>query len=573
MAQSFMMNPYGTKGAELLNGKWNAIVDPFSRGKAGKFYLNHQPTEKSKFVEYSFDHGLRLEVPGDFNSQFPELLYYEGNVWYQRTFDAKKSAGMRQFLYFAGVSYEAEIWINGQEVGQHEGGFTPFQFDVTDLLVDGTNDIVVLVNNERRVDGIPAMDFVWWNYGGILRDVFLVERPIVYVLDYKVQLAKGKTKNLVGYVQLASTHAPTSVKITIPELSIDKQLTTDATGRSSFSINAAPILWTPENPKMYALEISTGKDVVRDEIGFRTIETKGPQILLNGSPVFLKGINFHEEIPQRAGRAYSDADAAMIISEVKALGCNFIRTAHYPQNERIVKLAEKNGLMIWSEIPLWQGIEFSNPAILKKAENMLREMVYRDKNRAGVIIWSIANETSPSDYRDRVLTELVALTHELDDTRLVAAAFDNCRYNKETSTFFIKDKLSEVVDVVGVNKYLGWYNAFPADPSAIQWNVAVDKPLIMTEFGGESLYGVRGPADVAHNWSEDYQEAIYRQNYTMFANIPNLVGTSPWVLFDFRSPRRCHQKFQNGWNRKGVVSDKGQRKRAWHVIKEFYDAR
>ncbi len=573
MAQNFMMNPYGCEGATSLNGKWNAIIDPFSRGKAGRFYENRQAKEKSEFLEYSFEHGLRLEVPGDFNSQAPELLYYEGNVWYQRHFDVKKTEGMRQFLYFAGVSYEAEIWINGQEVGQHEGGFTPFQFDVTDLLADGTNDIVVLVNNERRVDGIPAMDFDWWNYGGILRDVFLVERATVHVLDYKVQLAKGKADTLTGHVQLAGAKQANPVKLSIPELGIEQELTTDATGKTIFTIAADPVLWTPENPKMYAVEISHGNDVVRDEIGFRTIETDGPKILLNGKPVFLKGINFHEEIPQRAGRAYSDADAAMIISEVKALGCNFIRTAHYPQNERIVRLAEKNGLMIWSEIPLWQGIEFSNPAILQKAEDMLREMVYRDKNRAGIIIWSIANETSPSDYRDKVLTELVQLTRELDDTRLVAAAFDNCRYNKETNTFFIKDKLSEVVDVVGVNKYLGWYNRFPTDPSKIKWDVAPDKPLIMSEFGGEAMFGVRGPADVAHNWSEDYQEAIYRQNYTMFANIPNLAGTSPWVLFDFRSPRRCHQKFQNGWNRKGLVSDKGQRKLAWWVVKEFYDAR
>jgi len=572
-AQSFMMNPYGCKNAQLLNGKWNAIIDPYSRGESMKFYLNQQPKTKSEFLEYSFEHGLRLEVPGDFNSQAPELLYYEGNVWYQRHFEAKKTTGQRQFLYFAGVSYDAKVWLNGEKIGHHEGGFTPFQFDVSDLIRDGRNDLVVLVNNERRTDGIPAMDFDWWNYGGILRDVFLVDRPQVHIFDYKVQLKKGSRNQLAGHVQLAGATKTQEVTLEIPELKISQKISTDAKGYATFEISADAQLWSPAAPKVYATQLTVGSDSVNDEIGFRSIEVQGTKVLLNGESVFLKGINFHEEIPQRLGRAYSDADAAMILNEVKALGCNFIRTAHYPQNERIVRLAEKMGLMIWEEIPLWQGIEFSNPAILKKAQTMLEEMVYRDKNRAGIIIWSIANETSPSEYRDRVLTELVRHTHQLDNTRLVGAAFDNCRYDKATGTFTINDKLSEAVDIVGVNMYLGWYQPFPIDPAKIQWKVATDKPLIISEFGGEALYGVRGPADVANEWSEDYQEAIYHQNYTMFANIPNLVGTSPWVLFDFRSPRRCHQKFQNGWNRKGVVSDKGQRKRAWWVVKEFYDAR
>ncbi len=573
MAQSFMMNPYGCKNATLLNGKWNAIIDLYSRGEVMKFYQNREPQKKTEFVEYSFHNGLRLDVPGDFNSQVPELKYYEGNVWYQRYFSARKTEGRRRFLYFAGVSYEAAVWLNGTEVGRHEGGFTPFQFDVTDLVVDGQNDLVVMVNNMRRVDGIPAMNFDWWNYGGILRDVVFVERPQVYVRDYKLQLKKGCRDLIAGFIQLDGATSPQPVEITIEGLGIKHALATDAKGRASFEINAKPRLWQPGSPTMYRVRVSTAGDAVEDEIAFRTIETKGSDILLNGQPVFLKGVNFHEEIPQRQGRAYSDADAAMILNEVKALGCNFIRTAHYPQNERIVRMAEKTGILVWEEIPLWQGIEFSNPAILQKAETMLREMIYRDKNRAGIIIWSIANETAPSEYRDKVLTGLASLTHELDDTRLVGAAFDNPRFDKATSTFHLNDKVADAVDVVGVNKYMGWYNPFPVEPEKIHWDVAAGKPLIMTEFGCEALYGQHGPADVASSWSEEYQEAVYRKNYRMFENIPNLRGTCPWVLFDFRSPTRCHPRNQDGWNRKGLVSDKGQRKKAWWVVKNFYDGK
>jgi len=573
MAQTFMMNPYGCKDATLLNGRWNAIVDLYFRGEVMKFYENRKPSKNTEFFEYSFDHGLRLEVPGDFNSQVPELKYYEGNVWYQRHFTATKNKESRQYLYFAGVSYEAAVWLNGKEVGRHEGGFTPFQFDISEKLVDGENDLVVMVNNRRRVDGIPAMNFDWWNYGGILRDVFFVQRPLIHVRDYKAQLKKGQPDIIAGHIQLEGATASQQVELSIAELNIKQQLTTDAAGMVSFEIKAQPQLWEPAAPKMYHVAVSTAADRVEDEIGFRSIETKGTDILLNGKPVFLKGINFHEEIPQRLGRAYSDADAAMILNEVTALGCNFIRTAHYPQNERIIRMAEKKGLMIWEEIPLWQGIEFSNPAIMKKAETMLREMIYRDKNRAGIIIWSIANETAPSDYRDKVLTDLVSLTHQLDGTRLVAAAFDNPRYDKATATFRLTDKVADAVDVVGVNKYLGWYQPFPVAPEQIKWEVASNKPLIISEFGGEALYGQHGPADVAHSWGEEYQEEIYRKNLVMFANIPNLRGTAPWVLFDFRSPTRCHPKNQEGWNRKGLVSDKGQRKKAWRVMKEYYEGK
>lgn len=573
MSQSFMMNPYGRLGAKLLNGKWNAIIDPFGRGENVKFYQNKTPQSKGEFVEYSFKNGLKLDVPGDFNSQLPELKYYEGNIWYQRYFNFNKIAGKRQFLYFAGASYHSTVWLNGVQIGKHEGGFTPFQFEISSLLKEGENDLIVLINNNRKADGIPAMNFDWWNYGGITRDVFVIETPTVYVIDYTVQLKKGVQNKFSVRIQLDGNKTSQQVELSIPELKIKTQLKTNEEGYVVVEMVAKPQLWETDNPKMYAVRIATANDTVNDEIGFRTIETKGTDILLNGKPIFLKGVNFHEEIPQRMGRAYSEADAATILSEVKALGCNFVRTAHYPQNEHIVRMSEKMGFLIWEEIPLWQGINFSNPVVLAKAKTMLQEMIYRDKNRAGVIIWSIANETWPSAYRDEVLTELVALTRKLDDTRLVGAAFDNPKFDETTSTFNLVDKVSQVVDVVGVNKYMGWYMPYPKDLEKIKWNVATDKPLIISEFGCEALYGQQGPSDVAQSWSEEYQEDLYLKNIAMFKNIPNLRGTSPWVLFDFRSPNRWLPLHQDGWNRKGLISDKGQRKKAWYVMKAYYEGK
>ena len=568
--QTFMQNPYGRANVQSLNGKWDAIIDVYCRGQEVKFYLLKTPQKKSDFVEYAFDHALQLNVPGDFNSQLPELKYYEGNVWYRRKINLTELNSNRKFIYFAGSNYITTAWLNGVQIGTHEGGFTPFQIEVTNQLKAGENNLVLLVNNSRKVDGIPAMNFDWWNYGGILRDVMMVETPKSYISDYKLELKKNSTDFIQGYVKVEGAVSAQSVELAIPELKINQKLTTDENGVARFEIKTKPILWEPSHPKLYGVTVSTDADLVNDQIGFRSIVTKGCDILLNGKSIFLKGVNFHEEIPQRLGRAHSEADAAMILSEVKALGCNFIRTAHYPQNERIVRLAEKLGVLIWEEIPLWQGIEFTNPIILAKATTMLQDMIYRDKNRAGIIFWSIANETRPSEGRDRVLIDLVAKTRQLDNSRLVSAAFDNAVYNKDSSCFQLDDNLAKVVDVVGINKYLGWYTPFPTDPEKLKWKIEPNKPLIISEFGCEALYGHHGSVEEAQSWSEEYQEALYKKNLVTFKNIPNLRGTSPWVLFDFRSPTRLLPNFQDGWNRKGLVSDQGFRKKAWYIMNEFY---
>ncbi|RYD71699.1 MAG: glycoside hydrolase family 2, partial [Sphingobacteriales bacterium] len=166
MAQQTMINVYG-RNVQSLNGKWDAIIDLYDQGRKNKIYLNKKPETKIDFYEYSFDHGYRLNVPSDWNSQMPELKYYEGTIWYARRFDVAKRQDGKTFLYFGAVSYRCRIYLNGKEIGQHEGGFTPFQIDVTDAVKEKDNFLAVEVNNTRTVDAIPAMAFDWWNYGGI----------------------------------------------------------------------------------------------------------------------------------------------------------------------------------------------------------------------------------------------------------------------------------------------------------------------------------------------------------------------------------------------------------------------
>ena len=565
------VNAYG-RDHQLLNGRWDAIVDLYDQGDRMKVYENRKPQGNTDFYEYSFDGGLRLEVPGDWNSQNPELKYYEGTVWYSRPFSAKKEAGKRNILHFGGVSYRANVYLNGEKIASHEGSFTPFEVDVTDKIKDGENHLVVEANNRRSEDAIPALAFDWWNYGGITRDVMLMSVPENYVEDYFIRLDETNPQQIAVDVRMSKPQAGVKVAVNIPELKKSIEGVTDAEGRFSGIIKPKNLkLWQPGSPKLYSVDVTGGEDKVSEEIGFRNIKVDGTKILVNGEPTFMRCVSFHEEIPMRMGRAVSQADAETLLSEAKALGVNMIRLAHYPQNEYTVRLAEKMGIILWQEIPVWQGINFTDAGTMAKAKTMLTEMIMRDRNRCSVGFWGVANETKPSEARDAFIRELLRTGRALDRSRLYVAAFDLVEFDKDRQLFSMSDSVTRDLDVVAVNKYMGWYHPWPLSPAESVWEVDTDKPLIISEFGGEALYGQEGSRDVVSSWSEDYQARLYEDNIRMFDNIPNLAGVSPWILFDFRSPFRFHPTNQEGWNRKGLISDRGQRKKAWYIMRDYYN--
>lgn len=571
-AQELLVNVYGRQYT-LLNGKWNAIIDPYQQGRKIAIYRNRALKDKADFKEYAFEGGLRLNVPSDWNSQIPELKYYEGTMWYARKFEINKKSDENLFLYFGAVNYRCRVYLNGTLIGSHEGGFTPFQFNVTNVVKEGGNFLAVEVDNTRTADAIPALSFDWWNYGGITRDVMLVHTPKNYIRDYFIQLDKYDSDRVHAEVQLSAQNAGQLVKIEIPELKIANKVFTDGTGLAKATFRVRNLeRWSPQAPKLYQVIVSSEVDEVKENIGFRNLYVKNTQIYLNDSPVFMKSIGLHEEISQRQGRAYSEQDAIALLSEAKGLGVNMIRLAHYPQNEYIVRLAEQMGLMLWEEIPVWQGIDFKDSSTRLKAQRMYTEMLLRDRNRCALTFWGVANETAPSESRNAFLKSLVELCHKMDTTRLITAAFDLPKLNSETNAFEMEDDFIENLDVVSINKYMGWYHRWPMSPSEIRWNVALDKPLIFSEFGGEALYGQSGDSTVTSSWSEEYQEKLYKDNLEMFKYIPNLAGISPWILFDFRSPYRFHPTNQEGWNRKGLISDQGYRKKAWYVMKEYYES-
>jgi beta-glucuronidase len=551
-----------------LNGAWRAIVDPFDNGTSGAFYRNRIPKDKSDLVEYSFDASPVLNVPGDWNTQREQLLFYEGPVWYRRVFNYHKPANTRAFVYFGAANYRTAVFLNGERLGDHEGGFTPFNFEVTHLLREGENFLIVEVNNLRRADGVPALKFDWWNYGGITRDVSLVEVPAAFIQDYSVQLAKGSQNEIAGWVQLNGVQSAQKVAIEIPDAGVHETATTDAAGRASFRISAKLDLWSPEHPKLYDVVLRSGADTVHDQIGFRSIEVQGGKILLNGAPIFLRGISMHEEAPFRDGRAFSPEDAQTLLGWAKDLGCNFVRLAHYPHNENEIRLADRMGLLIWSEIPVYWDVDWQNPATLANAEAQLRDMIARDRNRAAVILWSLSNETPVKPERVTFLKQLAQDARELDSTRLITSAMNHTD-NSVPDVRTLTDPLGEVLDVLGLNEYVGWYEARPEDADKLQWKSKWDKPLIVSEFGGGAQYGRHGEPD--ERWTEEYQANLYQHQLAMLQRMPNLAGLSPWVLMDFRSPGRMLPGIQDYHNRKGLISNRGQRKQAFFVLQKFYE--
>lgn len=562
-----------------LDGDWNYIVDPQNIGIKSYhcdpdsdtdnlwFGKNVRATNSFQLVEYDFGAADTLKVPGDWNTQKKELFWYEGSLWYARQFEFKKPVGgERLFVRFGAVSLKADVYMNGKKLGRHVGGFTPFEFEVTDIVKDGFNDIVVRADNTREKSGIPTKGFDWWNYGGIIRSVELESRSMNYIASWRADLEKGGDDGVIGVsLKLDKAIADVPVKFAVPELGIEFSGKTSSSGDLTFTVKARELQrWSPKNPKRYKVELSAGEDKLTDEIGFRTVETRGGKIILNGEEIFLKGVCIHDEV-SGGGRVTAREQVLENIRRAKSLGCNFVRLAHYPHIEMMVEECEKAGLLVWSEIPLYWMIDWDNAATYASAENQLKEMIGRDVRRANVIIWSIANETVPSEKRNEFLKRLARKARSLDSTRLISMAMEVTYL--EDGTYTIKDELNAEVDIIAFNEYFGWYVQPEDIPNAV-WRIPFDKPVVISEFGGGAVAGRHGGAK--DRWSEEMQKDIYEKNVKMFGGIKNLSGTCPWILNDFRSPRRPLAGVQDGYNRKGLFAPDGAEKLAADVMRKYY---
>ena len=563
----------GGRDCQSLGGQWNYIVDPMDTGiykyhmtlqkPRKRFFADrHFYEDRTKLVEYDFDKAPTLTVPGDWNTQSEKLYYYEGSIWYRRKLDFHPEPGRRVFLHFGAVNYKCMVGINNTIVGEHKGGFTPFCFEVTDVLKEGENSLVVWVNNTRGVSEVPTLNYDWWNYGGITRDVMLVSVPEVFIRDWRMHF-DGREVSFEVFMDGGKS----PVSIEIPELGLKGKACCGKDGVARFCKKIKPQLWSPENPKLYDIVLSSGEDCIRDRVGFRTVKVEGEKILLNGKPVFLKGVALHDEtISANPGRCRSEADSRALLEAARDLGCNFLRLAHYPHSEQTVRLAEEMGFMLWEELPCYWNIDWASEETYANAENQLREMIERDYNRAAIIIWSVANETPRTPERLSFLGGLIAKVRAEDSSRLVSAALE--KKSPDLYHAIVSDELSELTDILAFNQYMGWYDGTPADCPLVEWTIPSGKPLVVSEFGGGALYGNHGSD--TEMFTEEYLALLYRKNLEMISNFPGLSGLCPWCLKDFRSPKRPLTGIQDDFNRKGLIDEQGHRKQAFYVVKEYY---
>jgi beta-glucuronidase len=557
-----------------LDGPWHYIPDPYREGWGSNpdhaspngYAKNAHYVPGGPLVQYDFSQSPTLDVPGDWNSQKDSLFYYEGLLWYQRDFTWHPKPHTHVFLHFGSVNYAAHIFVNGQHVCDHEGGFTPFDCDITSSAKDGDNFIVAAVDNQRTVDRVPTLRSDWWNYGGITRSVSLVEVPDTYIDDYSLQLKRGTQNQLDGYVHLTGADAGTHVALRIPDLRIEKDAVTDTNGRAEFSFAASGLeLWSPDHPRLYAINLHVGADDLKDDIGFRTVEVQGDQILLNGKPIFLRGISYHDEAPFRSGRSWSNKDAETMLGWVRELHCNFVRMAHYPHTENETRLADRMGILAWEEVPVYWAIDWTNPHTLDVAKHQLWELIRRDHNDPSVIMWSLSNETPESPERNAFIHQLAVEARAQDPTRLITSAIVT-HFKGTTAT--LDDPLGQDLDVLGYNEYIGWYMGTADTIPDYTWQNPMGKPVIISEFGADAKAGLHGPA--TNKFTEEYQDYVFHQQFLMLDKIPFLRGTTPWVLMDFRSPSRLLPGIQANYNRKGLISDKGEKKKAFYALQDYY---
>ena len=612
-----------------LNGEWSYIVDPMNNGLPESSFFGGFPKNKTQktgmeLIEYNFETAAKISIPGAWNAADQQLFFYRGPVWLFKKFDYSKQDNQLTHIYFEGSNFTTKIFLNGQSVGEFKGGYVPFNFDITDYVKEGENILLVLTDNTLNKSTVPTNKTDWWPWGGLIGDVYLIETPQTFILNAFMQLDSETFDKALLKVQLSEPLQNSTVTITIPELKFQQSFLTDSSGSIAEEIAFNPILWSPDNPKLYKVNISNSSDFITDQIGFRSIYINGQQIFLNGKQIKFKGISMHAEPIAEAGPAFSKNHFKKLLKTAKDLNTNFVRAAHYPYSRHLAKTADEIGLMLWEEVPVYWNIDWTNPETYTIAKNQISRLVQRDWNRSSVVVWSVANETPFSPNRMDFLNNLIAEIKLNDETRLTTAALlsgsedqfkllvlalalqgnksewvnakekiifksilEQVNFAEDSSLDFsisIDDPLGESIDLISYNEYFGWYYVtFFVDQMQVEegtlrrlmFEILEDikitsiynKPIHISEFGAGAKYGTTGNKI----WSEEYQANVYRHQLKMISNNPQIQGITPWILKDFRAMLRPLPGIQDFYNRKGLIDENGNKKQAFTVLQDFYD--
>ena len=613
-----------------LNGQWKYIVDPMNNGLPETSFFGGFPENKTQkdgyeLIEYNFDQADVINVPGAWNEQKDELFFYQGSIWLFKKFNFNIDPNKLNHLYIGASNFSTKIFLNGERVGQFNSGYTAFNFDISDYLIDGENVLLVQINANLSENSVPTKKTDWWPYGGLVGDVLIVNTPKIFIENAYVQISDLQKKQLNFRAKL-NLNKNMNIKLIIDELNLQRSFTTNKNGEIDEFIKFKNIdLWSPENPKLYNVTVKIEGDEIVDQIGFREIKTKGKQIFLNGTPIKFKGISMHAEPIGEKGVAFSRAHFESLVTTSKDLNINFIRAAHYPYTRHMAKVCDELGIMLWEEIPVYWNINWTNKQTKEDALNMLSNLVTRDWNRASVVVWSLGNETPFSKDRMTFMNDLKDRLGELDVSRLKSAAIlsgDAQTFSKLISIIAkvglekkdltakeryifeeivknvpvpvekllpfeinINDPLANELDLIAYNEYFGWYYTsffsaqigiresllreimFELMPSFIIRS-EFNKPIHISEFGAGAKHSFKKTNQV---WSEEYQAKVYLKQLEMLKSNPQVQGISPWILKDFRSMMRPLNNVQDFYNRKGLIDENGNKKQAFSVLSNFYE--
>jgi beta-glucuronidase len=564
-----------------LGGFWDFRYDPDLRGEAGAWYSSDAGPAWTK-----------TQVPGSFDQALRNNVLYQGKAWYRTWFEAAPVAGERVLLRFDGVAIRSKVWVNGTLAGEHLFPYTGFTLDVTGLVRAGSNRLVVLADNQLLKDAIPDTNCTgWWNYGGINRGVYLETEWLEWATDLWATTkrnASGGWDLTVNATLHGNVGMPTVLKAVLKDARGRTLWTKDwmeSQAPGAMKITAAGEVrdvdaWSPEHPVLYRLELGAvtqgSSSGITAPVGFRQIEVKGTKILLNGEPVFFKGVNYHEMYPG-VGMTLSREQVRRDLLDMKALGANFVRLAHYSHDRQVYELADELGLMVWSEIPAWQthAETLGSDAVWEAyGAPQLKEMIAQRRMHPSVVVWSVGNEF-PSDREPvaKYVARATALVRELDGTRLVTFASDR----RERDISF------DSVDFIAINEYFGWYYGAIPDFAGVldkmheKWP---GKPIVVSEFGSESILGWKNaaPKDSGMDYSEDYHIKLVGTHLGYIfdpARSGYMSGALLWVYADFPNPSAfqrlpAHPPVAAYMNLKGLVTDDRRHKRVWAVVQRAF---
>ena len=548
-------NEFPERSCFSLNGEWRFCPDRANIGMSEKWYADFPGNSKL------------LSIPGCWNTQLIDMFDFIGKGWFKKTFTCDECYLL---LELGAVSGESRVWLDGVMIGCHYGGWT--QFNCGCFVKAGEHSLVICADTtENPLNTIPLTRKDWFSYGGIFRDVTAMQLNAPYIDSVAFNY------NLNVVTRSADIQCVVTVKdpfdgdyVTPVTLALDGDVI--ATGElSNGSITLKTTvndlkLWNIGDGNLYELTVTTKDDKKVDRVGFRTVEAKNREILVNGRPIFIHGVNRHEEHPDW-GFAVPDQLGKRDIEIIKNLNCNMVRGSHYPNSHRFVDELDRAGILFWSEIPMWgnSADSLADPLLCDRAENMITEMINCYRNHPSIIVWSMHNEVhteSPEGYS--LSKRLHKVISDLDSSRLIAFATNH----------YPDDICLEFCDVICVNRYIGWYSDnidewgdYIRNMHTIAEQKGVgDKPIIMSEFGAGAIYGY----DSFRNdrWTMSYQSDIVEAVITACAKTPGICGTLVWQFADIVSLKSVDRA--RGYNNKGLVDEYRRPKAAYFTVKKLY---